>query len=258
MVAALKSRWVLAAGIGLVLLVMGAASADALRDPNRGPRDGTWERIQTNRYLIVGVDPSIPPFGRDTPQGPIGLDPAIAREIGRRLGLEVRFILLSFDGLHDALLLGEADMVVAALRPDPMRRDRVRYTPPYFDAGHVLVGDYPSLEALSGKSIAVEFASEGDIAARRVDGLEILRYFTANEAIDAVMTGEADAALVDYVSAALYPTDLALPAPLIPDPYVIALRRHDWRLVQAVENTLAEMQADGTLNQLAKEWIINP
>jgi ABC-type amino acid transport substrate-binding protein len=260
----LIASWItLAVGVLSLLVFTGIASAQMLSNPNRGPYDANWERIQHSRVIVVGVDPSIPPFGQDTPTGPIGFDPAVAQELGRRLGLEVRFVLLTFDGLYDTLLLGYADLVIAALRPDPLRTDRTRYTIPYFDAGHILLSmdGVQQLSALRGKRLAVEFASEGDIAARQVEGVSIERFFTAQEAIDAVLQGDSDAALVDRISASLYlsqheNTELQISAQtIIPDPYVIAIRRSDWRLFEAVQAELLAMQADGTLEALTAEWL---
>lgn len=264
--AALRHRLTLAASLVGLLLVIGISSAQTLSQRNRGPFDPTWQRIQDRGYLVVGIDPSLPPFGELKDDQLTGLDPAIAREIGARLGLEVRFLLLSFDGLYDSLLLTHSDLVIAALRPDPMRTDRIRYSQPYFDAGHILVSleGIADLSHLGGKKLAVEFASEGDIAARRVKHLTIVRYFTAAEAIEGVLEGEADAALVDRVSASAYwqtHRDAELrfsPQTIVPDPYVIAVHRQDWRLYEAVKDALARMQADGTLHRLISQWVELP
>lgn len=251
--------------IGIVLVAVVGAVLD-LRDPERGPYDFHWERIQSQGFLVVGTDPTLPPFSIHTEDGPIGLEPDIAREIGQRLGLEVRFLLLGYDGTYDSLLNppNGTDMVISTLRPDPFRMGWVRYTTPYFDAGHVLVSleNDQTLAELQGKTLAVEFASEGDIAARRVENLKIQRYFTAEEAMDAVLEGEADAALVDRVSAFQYTAhhqNLGLAAQTsVPDPYAIAIRRSDWRLHRAVDNALLAMQVDGTLDTLIQKWVASP
>jgi ABC-type amino acid transport substrate-binding protein len=259
--AALGHRWALAGLLLLTLLGTGLLSGRTLRTPDRGPRDANWERIQSTGVLLIGVDPSIPPFGQDTGQTVIGLDPAIGREIAAHLGLEARFVLLGFDGLYDSLLVGEVDIVIAALRPDPLRLDRVRYTPPYFDAGQVLVSLQGHQDLAGLRSVGVEFASEGDLAARALPALQIERFFTAEEALIAVLEGQIEAALVDRVSYLVYrqahPDSLLQvgPSSLVPDPYVIALRRNDWRLFQAVGAALEQMRADGRLGALHAEYL---
>jgi len=252
-------RRLLALFLLLVTIGVGGALFLTLRDPERGPRDPAWERIQAEGVLRVGVDPSLPPFGFFGADAPTGLDPDLALALGQRLGLEVQFTVLSFDGLYDALLLGVVDVVIAALRPEPLRMDRVAYTPPYIDAGHVIVARDPAprtLEALAGYRVAVEFASEGDLALRRVADVSIERFLTAQEALQALEAGRVQAALLDRLSVNAYaPPNFEVTAPVLPDPYVIALRRTDWRLIGALEAALAQLHKDGTLSRLVAAWL---
>lgn len=250
--------WILHFSCVGIVLGIAWSSLTTLSNPDRGPRDYNWERIQGTGELVIGIDPSIPPFGAyDGSNELVGLDPALGRLLATETGLEARFVVLSFDGLYDTLLLGYADIIIAALRPDPLRGDRVRYTTPYFDAGHVLVSQagYQTLAELSGKKVAVEFASEGDLFARQGQNLEIIRFFTAREALQAAEDGEVEAALVDRISA-LSDSNLVISAPLIGDPYVISARRQDWRLFQALQAALSQLSADGTLDDLIATWIM--
>lgn len=256
----IASKRILGLSIAATALFSLGASFLNLRNPERGPYDANWERIQAQGFIVIGTDPTVPPFSIYDEPFPAGLEPEIAVEIGKRLGLEVRFSLLSYDGVYDSLLLGHTDMVIATLRPDPFRMGLVRYTSPYFDAGHILASteNYQTLAELQGKTAAVEFASEGDIAARQVENLTIERFFTAQEAMDAVLAGEADAALVDRISAIQY-EKLGLAANVsVPDPYAIAIRRSDWRLYKAVEEALQAMSADGTLAAIIQKWVSTP
>jgi ABC-type amino acid transport substrate-binding protein len=259
----LTSHRALFYSIALVVVIVVIGMGATLSNPSRGPQELTWERIQREKIIRVGVDPSIPPFGIYTDEGPIGFDPALADALAEQFGAEPQFLLLTFDGLYDSLLLGHVDIVIAALRPDPLRTDRIRYTSPYFDAGQVLVSrtGIENLDVLAGKTLAVEFASEGDIYARQFEELNIERFFTPDEALVAVEAGEVDAALIDSVSVYLYfdtHVNTALqfnPAPLISDPYVIAMRREDWSLHRYLNEALAAMQADGSLETLIRQWV---
>lgn len=252
------SRWILAGTILAILIAVGAASALTLRDSERGPRDTTWERIQAQGVLVIGIDPSLPPFGEFSGDTVDGLDPALGRALADELGVRVRFAPLGYDGLYDSLLLGHVDVIIAALRPDPMRTDRIRYTSAYFDAGQVLVSldGVGQLDSLAGQAVAVEFASEGDLAARDVEGLEIERYFTAEEALNSVRNQENTATVVDRVAAALYGEGLQIaPQRIVPDPYVLALRRNDWRLYRYLEEALQTLRLNGRLDAIIAEWV---
>lgn len=255
----LKPERVLFGSVGLISLAVILVLAFTLRDSQRGPADPNWERIQTEGQIRIGVDPSLTPFGMFAEDGALlGFDVALGEELAAALGLRVQFLPLGFDGLYDSLLLGEVDLVIAALRPDPLRLDRVIYTPPYFDAGQVLVSyeaDLDHLSALENEILGVEFASEGDLAAQQIEGLNIERFFSAEEALQALEDDQIQAALIDHVSALFYPdSDLFISAPLIPDPYVMSIRRSDWRLHRQISETLTHLDQNGTLAALIEEW----
>jgi polar amino acid transport system substrate-binding protein len=235
-----------------------------------GPPDPTWERIQREKVLVVAVDPSYPPFASYGEPLPSGLDVEVALALANVLGVEVRFSGQGFDALYDALALGHVDMIVSALQYDPLRTEQVYYTRPYADAGEVFVvlqsvTAYPiNFDKIAGQRLAVLFASEGDLAAQRYlvehpQTFEMLWVDTADDIAQVLATGQADVALLDRISAGeLARADLGrywLSPPVIPQPFVIALRRADWRLALEIENALAQLQATGVLDKLIDKWI---
>lgn len=218
--------------------------------------------------LRVGVDASYPPFAVDTGNGQlIGLDIDLARAVADRLSVPVRFINMGYDGLYDALRADQADALFSALRIDPLRLHEARYTAPYFDAGQVLVRPpdtgIDSLKDMDGRRLAVEFGTEGDLEARRwerrLHALNILVYETAAAALDAVRAGEADAALVDAISARLWLRDhdgLALaPEYVTSDPYAVAVQVGNVKLWEAINTALAALAEDGTLDAIIARWL---
>jgi ABC-type amino acid transport substrate-binding protein len=120
-----------------------------------------------------------------------------------------------------------------------------------------------TMRALDGKTVAVEIASQGDLAAqrwqRRLHALDVQRYMLPDDAMSAVQSGRADAALVDTVSARLYLDQhdgLVMAAKTtVPDDYVIALRKANFRLIDAVQRALNDMIADGTLDAIINRWL---
>jgi polar amino acid transport system substrate-binding protein len=256
---ALAALLVIAAGLAAWRLTRPGAAL--------GPQDGTWRRVQINGDLYVGMDPSYPPFAEWTAEQIVGIEADLAREIGRRLGVETHILIMGYDGLYDALYTGGVDMLIAGLRPDEARSGWVYYSQPYYDAGQVLVSPreepVSDMRALDGKTIAVELASSGDAEARRwarrLHALTIERYLLPQEAMQAVEQGEAAAALVDTISARLH-----LPAfsnlvmasrATVAEPYAIAMRRGDFRLTAHVERALGAIRADGTLEAIIARWL---
>jgi len=231
------------------------------------------DRILETGILRVGMDASYPPFESIDGEGNlVGLDVDLGRELARRLGVEARFVAnLSYDGLYDALTADQVDVVISALYVDPMRMADFAYSRSYFNAGQVLVvradtTDIAEMADLAGRTLAVEWGSEGDVVARtwarRLAGLTVLPCQTSEEALARVTSGEADAALVDHLSA-LAGIGQGLPLQMVGDPvtdalYAVALRRQDSALLRAINNALTAMEEDGTLPRLRQRWLGGP
>ena len=215
--------------------------------------------------------------------GPALSGPVLSEAEGAE-GIEVQFVAnLPYDGLYDALAVGRVDIVISALVVNPARMADFAYSTPYFDAGQVLVArEKPDrfrktcqVSDLDGCTLAVEFGTQGDLEARkwarRLSDLAVVPYQTAAEALASVVAGEADGALVDHVSA-LAATGKTLGVsenpkgfegfelvivgePVVEEPYAVAVRHDSQRLLRAINEALAEMEADGTMRALIAEWL---
>ncbi len=224
--------------------------------------------------LRVGMEANWMPFEYLDEQGElVGFDVDLARELGRRLGVQIRFVAnLSYDGLYDALRTGRVDLVISAIVVDPARMADFAYSRAYFDAGQVLVvrrgeealrGRRGRLPPLAGRRLAVELGSAGDELARwwarRLPGLSLHHADTAEQAMEAVLQGEADAAVTDRVTALLYvstqPALVVAEPPLTDEQYAVVLRQEDRALLRAVNAALDAMGRDGTLERLEARWM---
>lgn len=275
-------RWALFIGYCSLLITLTACAR----------ADDTWNRVIETGTLRVGMDASFPPFEFVAADGSLaGLDVALARELGRRLGVDVQFVAnLPYDGLYDALTADRVDVVISALVVNPDRMADFAYSASYFDAGQVLVvqgsggaggqgsggaggrrpGTIEGMADLSGRVLAVEFGTRGDMEARkwaeRLPDLIVAPYQTAADALAAVVAGEADAALVDRVSALDQTLGVSenpkgfelyiVGEPVVGEPCAVAARKESQRLLQEINEALADMEADGTLEMLVKRWVL--
>lgn len=220
--------------------------------------------------IRVGVDPSYPPFASVVDGELVGVDVDLARALAAKIGLPVRFVPLSFDSLYDALVTDQVDALIAALRVNPARRDEVRYTRPYYDAGLQLVSGEAALSAvagLAGQRLAFEFGSVADAEARRlqrrVGAFERRPYELPRYALDALRLGEADAALIDATSYHLYLREHPLMRPrwephrvrVTHVPYAVAVRLDRTGTWARLDRALQDSQRDGTLQRLLDRWL---
>lgn len=236
-------------------------------------RDNSWARVQESGVLRVGIDPTYPPFAVGLEDGVAGLDVELATALAADLGLEPRFTYFGYDGLYDALLTNQVDVLISALVVDPDRTRNFVYSAPYYDAGQVLVvgsEDYVIKETadLENSTIAVELGALGHVealaAARRVPGLQVETFGSADEALDAAADGTARAALVDSISVRQYllnnspdaPAPLRWLAPSVSsEPFAIVLRNDDQELLDQLNGALQSLIDAGLLESLIQQWV---
>jgi polar amino acid transport system substrate-binding protein len=114
---------------------------------------------------------------------------------------------------------------------------------------------------LEGGVVAVEYGAEGDVQARawqrRLTSLEVQRLPDPGQALGAVEVGEADAALVDGISARMSADEhpsLALVDVVTEDLYAVAVRKDSLELATQLNTVISEMLDDGTVGELEKKW----
>lgn len=267
MSALLAGRRLLWFAMGLVLLTIALAMMELAGEGTAG-EDTTWTRIQEERVLTVGIDISFPPFGLVENNSAQGIDAAIGHELGQEFEVAVRYVPVNFDGMYDTLMTGGVDILIAAVRPEPARSAVFRYTSPYFDGGYVLLGygDVPSEfgDIPQDVSVAVPFASTGAGLAQSAlqthdANFQLLESLSVDDVISAVGKGEADYAVLDSISAygaqQQYPELMIATERLSRDPYVIAVRRSDWKLHHEIELALYQWRRDGTLDEILTDWL---
>ena len=234
--------------------------------------------IQRRGTLRVGLDASFPPFETIDEQGQIvGLDVDLAREIAADLGVEVELVNIGFDGLYDALLARRADIIISGLPYDPRWTEDVAYTHNYFNAGQVLVTDMDAEHGvvvqplvapgrvggdgdLAGRAVAIEWGSQADMEGRRLaeelENLTLLRQPTAAEALAALAAGQAEAAIVDGVTAHSAAANVLRPVTYLTDEwYAAAVHGESRELLAAVNQTLTRLEESGEMAEIQARWL---
>ena len=253
-----RGTW--AARLVLFLLLLCACSS---------PVPDALARIQSTGILRVALDPAFPPFEFvDSGDKVAGLDVDLARSIAARLGVEAQFVTTGYDALYDALTVGRADVIISALYPDPARTQAFAFSPTYFNAGEVLLvpdnSPIAGVDDLAGKQVALVFGTEAHMVALRWEKMmstpPVLLTGDSPETIISVLAaGRVDAIIIDNVTAQMsvgrMPGLHALMPPVTDEPYTIAARKEDTKLVDAIGTIIAEMQASGELEALIHRWM---
>ncbi|MFC1464129.1 MAG: transporter substrate-binding domain-containing protein [Candidatus Brachytrichaceae bacterium NZ_4S206] len=239
------------------------------------PANDDLARVRASGKLRVGTSGDYPPFAfYNTSNYQLdGLDIALMREIGRRIGVQVEFSDFAFEGVLDAMRLGQVDAVAAAVSATDARRQTVDFTNYYYISqdGVIALSDSPviairSVEDIIGRRIGAQRGSvyETWLRQRLVDtGLispnDLLLYARLDDAVR-----DLSGRRIDLLVADLGPMQSLVNASrgqyrlvgqqLNVQQLAVATRKGS-TLLGALNQALGQMQADGTLNRLITQYL---
>ncbi len=253
----------------LALAILAVLSACGPTVPDR-----SLQRIKDSGQLVVGIDPTYPPFENiDAGGNLVGYDVDLAREVARRLGVAVSFVTVDVGGIHDALIARKLDAVISSLPPYPELSKQIAFSRPYFNAGQMLVVrdhadgsdrivDVDSI-GRQGGIIAIETGSAADLEMRNLTlkfpNLSVRRFFDPQGALLEVRAGRSDAAIVDAISALDYIARTGgveiVGRPITVEPYVVSTRKTDPALSAEIDRIIVDLGREGFLSGLEKQWL---
>jgi polar amino acid transport system substrate-binding protein len=260
----------LSASLLLFSVLLAGCSADTKEESEKPAKEAEKQGIKTIKegVLTVGSDVAFPPFEYEDEQTQeiVGFDVDLIKEIGKRIGLEVKIQPAAFDSIIQALNAGKFDCVVSAMTITEERKKQVNFSDPYIDSDQSLAvkkgSPISSLEDLKGKVVGVQRGTTGELKANEIKekyGIkEIKSYDDTLMAFEDLKAGRVDAVVNDYpVTAYLVKKDPAFEiVARIPtgEKYGIAVRKDSTDLLEAINKALREMKADGTYQQIYEKW----
>ncbi|MCC7130501.1 MAG: transporter substrate-binding domain-containing protein [Anaerolineae bacterium] len=242
--------------------------------PTSPPPDPTWLRIQNSGTMVVGMSADYPPFAYIGPDFTIqGYDLALIQEIGKRLGVQLDIRNMAFDGLGNALMLGQIDAAVAAISITPERGQYVGFSHIYYTGEDALLARADSAIQLGSPndlaqyrvgvqrgSVYEDWINDTLIAPGLMSPQSLVVYQNANEALDALTRPDPD---IDLLMLDFQPAEAAArdrPVKIVargfnPQSFAIAIPQGAHTLQQRLNDALIAMQNDGTLAALARQYL---
>ena len=224
-------------------------------------------RIQQKGEIIVAMEGTWAPWTyHDEADQLVGYDVEVAKAIADKLGVSVTYVEGEWDGLLAGLDAGRYDIMVNGVGIEPGREEKYDFSTPYaYNRTAIIVrGDYDlihSMEDLQGKTtantISSTYANQAEQYGATVTGVDDL-----NQTIELLLAGRIDATLnaevvfADYqkahpeanIKVAAYSDEVERVA--------IPVRKGEdsASLLAAINDALAQMDADGTLTQLSEKY----
>jgi polar amino acid transport system substrate-binding protein len=241
------------------LLAIGLLAAGCGGDDDDGNGGGTI----TEGELLVGADTPYAPFEIGQPPDITGFDIEIMNEIANRLDLTAEYQDTSFDTIFRDVAQGKFDTAAAATTITEGRESTVDFSDPYYEAAGALVvatdSDIASVDDLSGTTLGTQDATTFETyATDETDAGEVRGFPEGPDAINAVRTGQVDAALIDHAVAvdAVEKVGGVEIAEVIPiqELFGFAFAEDNDTLREDANGVLQELKDDGTLEQLYKKY----
>ena len=232
-----------------------------------------WARIRAAGKLLAGTSSGSVPFAQQGPDSGLdGFDVALAREVGRRLSLQVQVVDLAAEGLQDAMQLGQVDVGVATLAASLAGTGPAESTRPYYvSEAAVLVRQNAGIDAvrdpsdLAGRRVGVQqgtlfeaWARDNLVATGQVPATDLLVYRDIEQAVSDLAAGRSDAVVLDSAQARHFTAKGGLKVAgqgLERSPSVVVVQAGSTRLRDEIDRVLAEMSQDGTLTRLAGQYL---
>ncbi len=281
--------WLLLPVLAALALVAAACARAAEEQPTPPPGTETAEEatgllkaILDAGVLRVATDPAYPPqssLNEETGEWE-GFDIDVAREIAKRLGVEVEFVTPAWEAITAGNWAGRWDLSVGSMTVTPERAEVLYFvTPYYYTPAAVAVheddaGKYQDVATdFDGKTIGVcggctyEFYLEktleipGETIDFVIDDADIRTYDTDTTAFEDLALGRLDAVISaePTIQAAI---DAGSPMVIVGrvffEPLSVAIDRaapeDPTSFVERVDEIIQEMHADGTLTALSMKW----
>ncbi|CAN5858274.1 glutamine ABC transporter substrate-binding protein GlnH [soil metagenome] len=216
--------------------------------------------------LTVATDrPAYPPWFKGSPKNYSGYEGDIAKEVGKRMNLPVKWLVEPFNKSYAPDV---KDFDINEITITPEREKAVEFSDGYFNnAQGVLVmkdgpaADARSLSDLKDLAIGAQVGTTGlDLVNETIKPTEEAKvYDTTNDAKSALESGQIDVLVTDLVTT-VYLRDFEIDGSTVVGKYPRneqfgMLFEQGSPLVGCVNQALSEMKSDGTLKKLQKKHL---
>ena len=195
----------------------------------------------------------------------VGFEVDLAREIGKRLGMDVTFVNIPFTGLFAAVQSGQIDAAVSSITITKKRLESVAFAQPYYDSDQSLTVKADSgitgLAGMSGKIAGVDTGSTGDMWASQhmaeTNLSDVRKYEGLAPAMLDLAAGRIDGYISDIPALQYYVKDKPVYKVVerIPtgERYSMMMAKNS-PLLAKVNDEITKLKGEGFIAQLHEKW----
>ncbi len=237
----------------------GAAAADVL------------DKIKERGTLVVGVKTDYRPFGFRDPSGAIiGIEPDMAAEVAKKLGVKLELVSVVSANRMEFLRQGKIDLMIATMSDKPERRKVVQVIEPlyYSDAVNILLSDKVKVtkwEQLKGAKLCGTTGAfyNKDVATQF--GPEIISFDGSEKPLIALKQGNCIGYLYDqtFIAGKMleddWKTGYHMPLPgIMETPWAMAVAPGEDRFAKLMSDMTKDWMKSGAIVAMEKKWGVKP
>jgi polar amino acid transport system substrate-binding protein len=226
-----------------------------------------WSTLaQAAEPVRMAFQEHFPPFVEVKDGKPTGLAVDIVRAAAAKAGIDVEFLPVPFDQVHQTLKDGRADAIFP-IAITPEREAQYDFSSPLLMTGGAIFVRAPNptpanFAALAGKTVVTP--GTGPLVPyiqKNAPQLKLVITKNYEESLARIVNGEADAAALNFQVGAsmaneLHPGKVTMPTTMfeeLPDTVAVTKGRHA-ELLKRLDAGLAAIRADGTWDKINKRW----
>lgn len=257
------------------LALTGCGNSDAPADA-AGSADASGSdnmQLVTDGTLTIGTSAEYEPFEYMEDGEYKGFDLELAQAIADDLGLELKIENVDFDTIVPGVASGtKYDMGIAAITATPEREKEVGFTDSYYmddqaivtmaDNAEITGDNYADALNAEGVKIAVQSGSTAEAFAKEnFPNAELVPFKNATDCFAAVQSSQANALVTNRsVAAQLVATSFSNEQVIkqisTGEEYAIAVNKDNTALLDALNDSIAKLTEDGTVDELMTKYNI--
>ena len=253
--------------VATLLLGCAAKTGEDTKSNKEKKKDLTkYEQILEEGVLTVGTEGTYQPFSYyDEENNLTGYDVEVAKAIAKKMGVQVEFEEIAWDGLLGFLDNGTVDLILNQVGVTEERNAKYDFSEPYVYSYPALItlednDKIHSWESARGCEASLNVSSNyADIAARY--DMTITTSDTFSKDIELLIAGRTECLINSTMAFSNFvnkkPDTPIQIADILdkPDTVAIPVTKGNEDLLEAVNQAIFELQEDGTLTELSEEFL---
>lgn len=262
-----RNMMIIAAVVVIVVALVAVVVLGGFLNPEE-EYDNALDRIQSKGKIVVGTQVPYPPFENinATTDKLEGIDIEIMEYVAAKLNVTIQWKPMDFDPLFAAVQTGQLDCAISSITITAERDLINDFSIPYYVANQAVLvqnsSDIATLEDLNGTTIVTQTGTTGQWwVEENLSPGDQVNLADVPAAVLGVENGQYDAFVVDTPVANKYSNDTNYDLKVAfviytLESYGILIPQNEPELKAAIDGAIADMIADGTLDEILNKWLL--